>query len=585
MLLPFKKKENGSGKTSSGLLCEIYRLRLSLSTEFQMTTTISTQSNRQSKSQKRKNSKRKQTLQKASGVIAPRVKKVGGDKFAIVCVDPAKARSEWMMADYYGNVLIPANTVEHQPIPIQLVIAAIKQAQQQHQIQDMIVTIERTGNYHLPVQRAFKRAGLEVRIVHPFATKQFRLPADAGNKTDATDLAAQHRAAVAGFGLCELPLPPNYQQLQLQVRHRRDLVEKSSALACQIKEHLNLTMPRYAKLFSNFFSHQAALTIAVETGSPEQVVALGVKGMGSLLRQKKLLFQSATTEKILAWAQQAVQTPALEATSLRHAIWTDLYQLHELTRLKINVLEREIAGSLATTPYIRLLAIPGINVVSAADFAGEMGPISHYANANAITGRSGLYPSRYQSDQTDNAGGIVRTSNRRLRAAIMRIADNLTNLNYFFQARSALQLSQKEDKRAIRVKTAKTFSRLAMACVAGDQPLKHPCCRDPNSIIEKLRAFHYQHGTTPDVALVDLQNAVGQLPLATQGLEAEAVSVSLENYARGRRGPTKLGELLPLILARLNLQTPPSEAFAETEPGQKNAPAANIEDLGSAASD
>ena len=32
-------------------------------------------------------------LQKPRGVIAPRVAKVGVEKFAIVCVDPAKKRS------------------------------------------------------------------------------------------------------------------------------------------------------------------------------------------------------------------------------------------------------------------------------------------------------------------------------------------------------------------------------------------------------------------------------------------------------------------------------------------------------------
>jgi len=41
------------------------------------------------------------------------------------------------------------------------------------------------------------------------------------------------------------------------------------------------------------------------------------------------------------------------------------------------------------TPYLWLLLLAGINVVSAAELAGEMGPIEHYANANAITGRAG----------------------------------------------------------------------------------------------------------------------------------------------------------------------------------------------------
>ena len=59
---------------------------------------------------------------------------------------------------------------------------------------------------------------------------------------------------------------------------------------------------------------------------------------------------------------------------------------------KLLFLERRLASDLVQTPYVRLLAIPGINVVSAAELAAEMGPITQYANANAITGRSGLYP-------------------------------------------------------------------------------------------------------------------------------------------------------------------------------------------------
>ena len=55
----------------------------------------------------------KQSLQKPNGVIGPRVKMVGGERFAIVCVDPAKHRSEWMMADYFGNLLIQPQTLEH----------------------------------------------------------------------------------------------------------------------------------------------------------------------------------------------------------------------------------------------------------------------------------------------------------------------------------------------------------------------------------------------------------------------------------------------------------------------------------------
>ena len=46
-------------------------------------------------------------------------------------------------------------------------------------------------------------------------------------------------------------------------------------------------------------------------------------------------------------------------------------------------MERDLAALLVQTPYLLLLSIPGINVVSAAELAGEMGPIGNYARVPA----------------------------------------------------------------------------------------------------------------------------------------------------------------------------------------------------------
>ncbi len=71
-----------------------------------------------------------------------------------------------------------------------------------------------------------------------------------------------------------------------------------------------------------------------------------------------------------------------------------------------------------------LLSIPGICVTSAAEFAGEAGPIEYYPGNRSISGRAGLYPGRDQSDEVDNCDGrLIRCANRSLRAAIMTIAD------------------------------------------------------------------------------------------------------------------------------------------------------------------
>ncbi len=182
------------------------------------------------RSRKRSSSRRPEILQKPRGVIHPRVQKVGPEHFGIVSVDCAKARSKWMLCDFYGNVLLPFTTVEHNRVALAAATTQLRQHMTQHDLRDVIVAIERTGRYHHATQQAFAAAGFEVRIVHPFATKQFRQASDPGIKTDDTDLVAIQRAAVNGFALIEPPRDDTWKELQLLVRHRRDLVFKTSAL-------------------------------------------------------------------------------------------------------------------------------------------------------------------------------------------------------------------------------------------------------------------------------------------------------------------------------------------------------------------
>src|SRR5216683_2159058 len=158
---------------------------------------------------------RKYLIQKPNGQVTQRVQAVGPEHFGVLCFDCAKARSKFMLANFYGSVLIPPQTVAHTRGHLQAVIDQVRQACAQYQLRDLIVAIERTGEYHRPVQRACKQANFDTRLVHPLTSKQFRVPADPGNKTDDTDLAAIFRAAVNGFGLVEPVLPEDYQQLQL----------------------------------------------------------------------------------------------------------------------------------------------------------------------------------------------------------------------------------------------------------------------------------------------------------------------------------------------------------------------------------
>jgi len=490
---------------------------------------------------------------KPRGVLHPRVQQVGPDHFGIVCFDCAKVRSKFLLADFYGRLLLPPTLVAHTRPALDAAVAQIRQAFAQHQLQDGLIAIERTGRYHRLVQRTFAAAGFETRILHPFVTKQYRQPVDPGNKTDDADLAAIHRATVTGCALLEATRDEAWTTLQLVIRHRRDLVEKGVALNCQIRDHLEAAVPGYAACFDKLWESRVPWHLLRHYPSAAQLRTAGLTALCHSLRQAEIRFQQRTVTAVLAWAEQAAPGDVAASQHVRFAL--ELYADRQHKTQEIQALEREIANRLAQTPYVLLLSFPGINVVSAADFAGEMGPIEHYANAKSITGRAGIRPSRYQSGNVDHSDGpLVRRCNRALRAAILRVADNLIHCNHHFQVLATGWARQGKDPRDIHIRVGLRFSRIAFQMVAGRQVFRHPGIHGRSYILDKLNAFHREHDTPMPETLRDLQAAIAQLPIREYAAEARPLQEEMQRIREGRRrGPQLLGDILPIVFARLGV--------------------------------
>jgi transposase len=267
-------------------------------------------------------SKYQVTLHKPNGLLCGRVQKVSPEHFGIVSIDCAKGCSDWMLVDFYGNVKVPAEHVLHTRTGFELMAVQLGEAIGRHSIQDLVIAVERTGNYHLPIKRALQQAGFEVRIVHPFTTKHFRQPADPGTKTDENDLAAIARAAINGFGLCEAQRDELYEELYLLVRHRRDLVRKRAALNCQIREHLDAVLPGFASQFEKLWNSQILLKLAAQYPSAKAMLSAGEEGLCRFLREEKLRFHEGTIARVLVWAANAAE--ALDQVNTHHRIWQTL---------------------------------------------------------------------------------------------------------------------------------------------------------------------------------------------------------------------------------------------------------------------
>jgi len=514
---------------------------------------------------KKSRSRAAEFLQKPRGVIHPRVQKVGPEHFGIVCVDCAKARSKWMLTDFYGRVLVAPTELAHNRVELTAMVGQVREALTTFALGDCLVAIERTGRYHHPVKNAFAQADFDTRLVHPYATKQFRQPANPDNKTDDTDLAAMQRAAVNGFALQEAAPVESWVQVQLCIRQRRDLVRKCSALACQIRQHLDAAVPGYAACFDKLWESHVAFRLVRQFGSAPAMAAQGVTDLGHYLDDQKVRYQQRTLDTVVAWAKNAAAADI--AGELHRQIALAYEDDRQRKTQEILVLERDIAHRLVQTPYVLLMSFPGINVVSAADYAGEMGPIENYANPNAITGRAGLFPSRYQSDRVDRANGpLVRRANRALRAVILGIADNLMLCNRHFRQLAATWKTAGKDPRKSHVKVGLRFCRISYHMVAGRQVFRHPSLRERGYILDKLLAFHLEHQTPYEQILRDLHHAFAQIPIKEHAAEAAPLAQRLRTTRTfAKKGPQPLAEILAIVLARLGVGMLPSTPSEEKD--------------------
>ncbi len=292
----------------------------------------------------------------------------------------------------------------------------------------------------------------------------------------------------------------------------------------QMRRLLHQTMPGYDDLFDDdkLFHKSIGLPIAMEFSSAEAIRRAGVVGIENHLRKAKVRLQTRTIERIVAWAAFAAEPSELARIHARQ--WQQLNEVRRLLGNKSRRRSREMAGFLVKTPYLLLLSVTGINVVSAGRLAGEAGPIEHYASARAINGRAGLYPSRYQSDEIDRAdGALVRQCNRRLRGAAMLVAENLIKCHPYYRGLSALWAQQKVDPRDRRCRIANRAMRMVYQLIGGRQVWRGRGV-ECEYLLAKLQEFHRIHHTPIGQSIDDLNEAFVWLPKSAYAAEAKPLT-------------------------------------------------------------
>ena len=162
----------------------------------------------------------------------------------------------------------------------------------------------------------------------------------------------------------------------------------------------------------------------------------------------------------------------------------------------------------------------------------------------------------------------MRSGNRRLRQALMRIADTLLRCNGYYQAMGHRWKLQGKSACEIHIRIADRFSRLAYRLTAAGEVYRHPSQGSRDYIIKKLIEFHDGHKIDLAETVSNLQAAAERLPCGVRAAEARPLIAEQAALPKRRgTGPQRLGEILPAVLAKLgglDVESTPSGEMIRT---------------------
>jgi len=162
---------------------------------------------------------------------------------------------------------------------------------------------------------------------------------------------------------------------------------------------------------------------------PEDILNLGEDGLYELSRTENLKLRKSTVDCLIEFAKESASKP-------KEHLEAELYQLDstldslELVADQIKDLEKKIEEILLQTDGARLLSIPGIGIVMAAELRAEMGQLNIFTHAGQLIKMAGTNPIVKQSGgHQATHGGISKQGRRQFRCAVYLVGKVCSSMN------------------------------------------------------------------------------------------------------------------------------------------------------------
>lgn len=297
----------------------------------------------------------------------------------------------------------------------------------------VIVGCEPTGHYWYTFGRYVKEHGMKLAFVNPYHVKQSKeMDDNSPRKTDNKDPKTIAKLVVEGR--YSIPYMPEgvYAELREAMNLRDQIVKALNAAANRIQRWLTIYFPEYLKVYKVFDS-VSGLAVLRQAPLPEDVRSLGAEGIVGLWREKKLRSVGIKrAETLVNAAQQSVGMPGGDCTRMNLQLLLEDYETKNAQLERITeVLATE---TLKVANVEKLLAIPGVGIVTVAGFLAEVGDIGRFDSPKQIQKLAGLELKENSSGKHKGHSSISKRGRKKLRRILFQVVLPLIRSNEEFKA-------------------------------------------------------------------------------------------------------------------------------------------------------
>ena len=341
----------------------------------------------------------------------------------ILSFDVAKGKSVYCFLDEKRNVIRDATLIEHKKDEFDELFNFISK------YKNIVVIMESTSVYHLPVENYFRSKTIETIVMNPKLVKQYR---DTLNKSK-TDKLDCFKIARCYLGTIDnlYQKQDEYFMFNPLARQYWSLIEGQTRLKNRYRQLIEIVFPEFNLIFDDLYS-DLALNFIHDFPHPILFVNRRIDYLMNYLKEKNGTTQAFRFKnKVLKMKELAknslcyVSVDSLQVQNLIQVIEMIQYHKQEIEKIK-----NQLINNLKDTKLFKIInSIPGFGDFSTALFLAEVGDITRFNERKEFISFMRIDSFTSQSGIASYHGPISKSGSKFARTILFNVVTTLIQIS------------------------------------------------------------------------------------------------------------------------------------------------------------